>query len=96
MRRCNIRYLYTMTTGFAVLSIDGQLLGIIPVLGLSDIEGITVNENRQLTGMFVLRAGWHGLRKTIPQAEGIAMTPDGTLFLVSEPNLFYRFKTSGR
>ncbi|WP_413042706.1 SdiA-regulated domain-containing protein [Pseudomonas sp. YJ42] len=39
-----------------------------------------------------LRAGEHGLEKHVPQAEGIAMGPDGTLYLVSEPNLFYVFR----
>ena len=39
-----------------------------------------------------LRAGDHGLTADVPQAEGLAMGPDGTVFLVSEPNLFYRFR----
>ena len=39
-----------------------------------------------------LGKGRQGLRKTVPQAEGIAMDDDGTLYLVSEPNLFYVFK----
>ncbi|MBC3925309.1 SdiA-regulated domain-containing protein, partial [Pseudomonas lurida] len=36
--------------------------------------------------------GRHGLTKRVPQAEGIAMDDEGTLYLVSEPNLFYVFK----
>jgi uncharacterized protein YjiK len=39
-----------------------------------------------------LKAGQHGLQKTVPQAEGVAMDYEGTLYLVSEPNLFYVFK----
>ncbi|MBN3862948.1 SdiA-regulated domain-containing protein [Pseudomonas frederiksbergensis] len=39
-----------------------------------------------------LSKGRQGLHKTVPQAEGIAMDDDGTLYLVSEPNLFYVFK----
>ncbi len=47
---------------------------------------------RSPLGMLVLRAGWHGLERTVPQAEGVALTPEGTLFVLSEPNLFYRFE----
>ena len=36
--------------------------------------------------------GRHGLKKRVPQAEGIAMDDEGALYLVSEPNLFYVFK----
>ncbi|HEX8594089.1 MAG TPA: SdiA-regulated domain-containing protein [Pseudomonas sp.] len=39
-----------------------------------------------------LSKGQMGLRKNVPQAEGIAMGDDGTLYLVSEPNLFYVFR----
>ncbi len=39
-----------------------------------------------------LRAGQHGLRDTVPQAEGVAMDDEGLLYLVSEPNLFYVFR----
>jgi uncharacterized protein YjiK len=39
-----------------------------------------------------LSKGSMGLHKSVPQAEGIAMGDDGTLYLVSEPNLFYVFK----
>lgn len=33
-----------------------------------------------------------GSKRGIPQAEGLALEPDGTLYLISEPNLFYRLK----
>ena len=35
--------------------------------------------------------GWHGLQDGVPQAEGVAIGPDGAVYVVSEPNLFYRF-----
>ncbi|EEN6471020.1 YjiK family protein [Salmonella enterica subsp. enterica] len=44
--------------------------------------------NRRL--MPLLR-GHYGLHRDIPQAEGIASDDRGTLWIVSEPNLFYRF-----
>ncbi|MGY4532306.1 uncharacterized protein YjiK [Pseudomonas sp. TE3786] len=39
-----------------------------------------------------LRAGNLGLKADVPQAEGMAMDRQGDLYLVSEPNLFYRFR----
>ncbi len=61
---------------------------------LSDESHMVVefDANRGPLGLLVLRAGWHGLERTVPQAEGVALTPEGTLFVLSEPNLFYRFE----
>lgn len=39
-----------------------------------------------------LSKGSMGLERSVPQAEGIAMSDDGTLYVVSEPNLFYAFR----
>ncbi len=50
-----------------------------------DIKGRAV-------GNVSLSQGSMGLKKAVPQAEGIAMDEDGTLYLVSEPNLFYVFR----
>jgi uncharacterized protein YjiK len=48
-------------------------------------------KGEQVSFMTLLR-GFNGLGKTIPRAEGVAMDENGTLYLVSEPNLFYRFE----
>lgn len=44
-----------------------------------------------LLSLLTLWSGWHGLSRSVPQAEGVAIGPDGVVFIVSEPNLFYRF-----
>lgn len=38
-----------------------------------------------------LYRGFAGLKRSVPQAEGLTMDGRGNLYLVSEPNLFYRF-----
>jgi len=45
--------------------------------------------------MMPLWRGFHGLSETVPQAEGLAVGEDGTLYVMSEPNLLYRFEPVG-
>ncbi|QQZ41849.1 SdiA-regulated domain-containing protein [Pseudomonas sp. SK3(2021)] len=64
------------------------------LLALSDESWLVLEldvDGRPLSTLS-LRKGRQGLQATVPQAEGIAMDDDGTLYLVSEPNLFYVFK----
>ncbi|RON56544.1 SdiA-regulated domain-containing protein [Pseudomonas frederiksbergensis] len=64
------------------------------LMALSDESRLIIEldvDGRPLSTMS-LNGGRQGLKKTVPQAEGIAMDDDGTLYLVSEPNLFYTFK----
>jgi uncharacterized protein YjiK len=64
------------------------------LLALSDESRLILELDvggRPLSTMSI-SGGRQGLKKTVPQAEGIAMDDDGTLYLVSEPNLFYVFK----
>jgi uncharacterized protein YjiK len=64
------------------------------LLALSDESRLILEldvDGRPLSTMSLSK--WRqGLQKNVPQAEGIAMDDDGTLYLVSEPNLFYVFK----
>ncbi|MBV4461429.1 SdiA-regulated domain-containing protein [Pseudomonas sp. COR58] len=64
------------------------------LLALSDESRLILEldvDGRPLSTMS-LNGGRQGLKNTVPQAEGIAMDDDGTLYLVSEPNLFYVFR----
>ena len=64
------------------------------LLALSDESRLIIEldvDGRPMSTMSI-SGGRQGLQKTVPQAEGIAMDDDGTLYLVSEPNLFYVFK----
>ncbi|WP_407294527.1 SdiA-regulated domain-containing protein [Stutzerimonas zhaodongensis] len=64
------------------------------LLALSDESRLVVEldtEGKPISSL-ALTAGKHGLDRDVPQAEGIAMGPEGTLYLVSEPNLFYVFR----
>lgn len=51
--------------------------------------------NGQVRGVLQLKTGHAGLTKSIPQAEGITLDNKGTLYILSEPNLLYRFDTKG-
>ncbi len=63
---------------------------------LSDESRMAVeyDEEGQLVSSMALWKGFHGLKKNIPQAEGIAIGPDKRVYIVSEPNLLYVFKPS--
>src|SRR5471032_1993151 len=64
------------------------------LLALSDESFLVLEldiDGRPLSSLSLLN-GRHGLQKRVPQAEGIAMDDEGSLYLVSEPNLFYVFK----
>ncbi len=64
------------------------------LLLLSDESAMVVeyDSDGKLIGMLPLWQGWHGLSKRPPQAEGIAIDNNGTIYMTSEPNLFYRFE----
>ncbi len=51
-----------------------------------------VNLNGEHISFIDLEKGFMNLKSDIPQAEGITMDEKGTLYIVSEPNLFYSFE----
>ncbi|MNF05873.1 hypothetical protein D3C80_2057010 [compost metagenome] len=53
---------------------------------------LELDETGEQVSFMTLLGGFNGLSKRIPRAEGVAMDDQGTLYIVSEPNLFYRFK----
>lgn len=64
---------------------------------LSDESKMLVELDRQgqLVGYQTLLDGFAGLQDSVPQGEGVTFDERGTLFVVSEPNLFYRFEKAG-
>ena len=48
-----------------------------------------------LVSLLPLWRGMQGLRHKVPQPEGVAVGARGELYIVSEPNLFYRFEKPG-
>ncbi|MGC5699400.1 SdiA-regulated domain-containing protein [Pseudomonas sp. NFXW11] len=62
-----------------VLSADSHLL-------------LELDEQGEQVSFMALLGGFNGLKNTIPRAEGVAMDEAGNLYMVSEPNLFYRFE----
>ena len=68
------------------------------LLLLSDESALVVEyaaDGRPISLMPLWR-GFHGLQRKVPQPEGLAVGPDGAIYVVSEPNLFYRFERPPR
>lgn len=63
------------------------------LLLLSDESAVVVEYAADGTPLELLPLwrGMHGLKRSVPQPEGLAMGDDGSLYILSEPNLFYRF-----
>ncbi|WP_185030253.1 SdiA-regulated domain-containing protein, partial [Pseudomonas chlororaphis] len=53
---------------------------------------LELDETGEQVSFMTLLGGFNGLKDTIPRAEGVAMDEQGNLYMVSEPNLFYRFE----
>ncbi|MGY2376907.1 SdiA-regulated domain-containing protein [Pseudomonas sp. SDO524_S393] len=53
---------------------------------------LELDEKGEQVSFMTLLGGFNGLKNTIPRAEGVTMDENGTLYVLSEPNLFYRFE----
>ncbi|MCQ6259061.1 SdiA-regulated domain-containing protein [Pseudomonas sp. Q11] len=62
-----------------VLSADSHLL-------------LELDDKGEQVSFMTLLGGFNGIKNTIPRAEGVALDEAGNLYVVSEPNLFYRFE----
>ncbi len=79
MRNLSALAIDPRTGHLLVLSADSHLL-------------LELDEKGKQVSFMTLLGGFNGLQRTIPRAEGVTMDEDGTLYMVSEPNLFYRFE----
>ncbi|MBJ3816828.1 hypothetical protein F9C28_18445 [Shimwellia pseudoproteus] len=52
---------------------------------------LQITPEGKVTAVLNLTAGHHGLKKDVPQAEGVASDAQGNIYVASEPNLFYKF-----
>lgn len=64
------------------------------LLMLSQESGVVVEYtvDGEPLSLLPLWRGRQGLKEAIPQPEGLTVDPQGNLYIVSEPNLFYRFE----
>ena len=53
---------------------------------------LELDEKGEQVSFMTLLGGFNGLKNTIPRAEGVTLDESGNLYMVSEPNLFYRFE----
>ena len=53
---------------------------------------LELDEKGEPVSFMTLLGGFNGLKNTISRAEGVTLDENGNLYMVSEPNLFYRFE----
>ncbi|WP_207886392.1 SdiA-regulated domain-containing protein [Pseudomonas sp. 30_B] len=80
-----------LMTNVSALSIDPRT-GHALVLSAESHLLLELNEKGQPVSFISLLGGLNGLHGKIPRAEGVAIDEQGTIYMVSEPDLFYVFK----
>ena len=76
---------------FSSLAID-QRTGHLLVLSDESRMLLELDPQGNPVSFISLAMVFNGLTRSIKQAEGVAMDAQGTIYIVSEPNLFYVFK----
>ncbi|MVV51367.1 DNA-binding protein [Pseudomonas sp. PB120] len=79
MRNLSALAIDPRTGHMLVLSADSHLL-------------LELDKKGEQVSFMTLLGGFNGLKNTIPRAEGVTMDEAGNVYMVSEPNLFYRFE----
>ncbi|MES2868890.1 MAG: SdiA-regulated domain-containing protein [Pseudomonadota bacterium] len=79
----------------SALSVDPRT-GHTLVLSADSHMLLELDELGEQVSFMTLLGGFNGLKNTIPRAEGVTIDEHGTLYMVSEPNLFYRFEKTAQ
>lgn len=74
----------------SALSVDPRTGHILALSAQSNLL-LELDRQGQPVSFISLLGGMNGLDRRIPRAEGVAMDEAGTIYMVSEPNLFYVF-----
>ncbi|CAD5106089.1 SdiA-regulated domain-containing protein [Zestomonas carbonaria] len=75
----------------SALSVDPRT-GHTLVLSAQSNLLLEIDEHGEPVSFISLIGGLNGLDRRIPRAEGVAIDEQGTIYMVSEPNLFYVFR----
>lgn len=75
----------------SALSVDPRTGHILALSAQSRLL-LELDEKGEPVSFISLLGGQSGLESRIPRAEGVAMDEEGTIYMVSEPNLFYVFR----
>jgi len=75
----------------SALSVDPRTGHILALSAQSRLL-LELDERGEPVSFISLIGGQSGLESRIPRAEGVAMDEEGTIYMVSEPNLFYVFR----
>ena len=77
----------------SALSVDPRTGHMLALSAQSHLL-LELDEQGEPISFISLIGGQSGLERRIPRAEGVAMDEEGTIYMVSEPNLFYVFRKS--